>query len=37
MRTIRTDELLDMVRICAELTRQSITFTCEQVGNTWII
>ena len=34
---IKTDDLNEMVRICAELQRQGIRFECEQVGGTWII
>jgi len=34
---IESNDLEEMVKICAELTRQSIIFTCEKVGSGWNI
>ena len=34
---IKTNDIEEMAQICAELTRQAITFVCEKVGDTWEI
>lgn len=37
MKEIKTDDLEEMVQICAELTRQGITFESTKSGGTWVI
>ena len=34
---IKTNDIEEMVQICADLTRQGIVFVAEQSGGTWEI